>query len=130
MMTHVIQQIFSEKPTQIRKDTHGAFKLKQARLDFLLLSTEPVKNSTRNEILVYRSDHSLVMCPILIKLNEFTNGRELWKLYNFLCYDQEFLNINHKKYMKSKKALQKKWNWKKSETKNVWVVLSQLRLDG
>ena len=47
------------------------------------------------------------MCPILIKLNEFTNGRELWKLYNFLCYDQEFLNINHKKYMKSKKAMQK-----------------------
>ena len=56
-----------------------------------------------NEILAsHRSDHSPIM-PSL-KLNEFTNGKGLWKFNNSLFYDYEFLKIINKKLHEIKES--------------------------
>lgn len=75
--------------------------LKQARLDFFLIS-ENFMSSTHNiEILPgYRSDHSIVVLSIL--LNEFKKGKGLWKFNNSLLKDREYVETIQKCIQKVK----------------------------
>lgn len=70
--------------------------LKQARLDFFLISNAILNTVQKSEILPsYKSDHSPI--SLCLKLNELTHGKGLWKFNNSLLYDNEFLNtINQK----------------------------------
>lgn len=70
--------------------------LKQARLDFFLVSNTLLNMVQESEILAsYKSDHSPVL--LNLKLNEFTHGKGLWKFNNSLLYDNDFLKtINQK----------------------------------
>lgn len=65
--------------------------LKQARLDFFLLSDSMLNRI--NDVSIensYRSDHSPV--TLKMKINEFSRGKGLWKFNNSLLYDIEYVN--------------------------------------
>lgn len=66
--------------------------LKQARLDFFLISESFMSSVQNVEILPsYRSDHSLIVMSI--SLNEFIKGKGLWKFNNSLLKDSEYADI-------------------------------------
>ena len=66
--------------------------LKQARLDFFLVS-ESLLNSVNKADIVpsYRSDHSMI--TVSLKLNNFEKGKGLWKFNNSLLFNQDFINM-------------------------------------
>ena len=66
--------------------------LKQARLDFLLVSECFMPNVLNVDTLPsYRSDHSTVV--LSFKINEFKKGTGLWKFNNSLLKDLEYAKI-------------------------------------
>ena len=65
--------------------------IKQARLDFFLISEPIVLDVKQADILSsYRSDHSPV--SLSIRLNEFQHGKGLWKFNNSLLEDEIYLD--------------------------------------
>ena len=65
--------------------------IKQARLDFFLISETIMQNVNDLEILPsYRSDHSTVV--LSLELNEFVKGRGLWKFNTSLLKDKDYVN--------------------------------------
>ena len=69
--------------------------LKQARLDFFLISEILLTNvqdcTIENS---YRSDHSPVR--LILKFNDYTRGKGLWKHNNSLLYDREYVDSINK----------------------------------
>lgn len=64
--------------------------LKQARLDFFLITENLMPSAQKVDILPsYRSDHSTVV--LSIKINEFKKGSGLWKFNNSLLRDSEYI---------------------------------------
>ena len=76
--------------------------IKQARLDFFLISDTLISNVRSCKILSsYRSDHSMI--TIKIELNEFKRGKGLWKLNNSLLHDQNYIELVKKTLLETKK---------------------------
>ena len=66
--------------------------IKQARLDFFLISENILCNILKSSIEPgYRTDHSFP--NIVLKINEFKKGRGLWKFNNSLLMEKEYLNL-------------------------------------
>ena len=65
--------------------------VKQARLDFFLLS-EAIMPSVKDIKIIpsYRSDHSSVV--LSLEINEFKNGKGLWKFNNSLLKDKTYVD--------------------------------------
>jgi len=67
------------------------FPLKQARLDFFLISSVLDTDIVSTNIkLGYRTDHS--MSTITLKLGKFECGQSYWKFNNSLLKDIEYVN--------------------------------------
>lgn len=80
--------------------------LKQARLDFFLISTSLITQVKKCDILTsFRSDHSPIM--LVLKLNEFKHGKGLWKFNNSLLNIPEYVQSinNHIDEIKKQYAL-------------------------
>lgn len=76
--------------------------LKQARLDFFLISTSLITQVKKCDIITsYRSDHSPIM--LLLKLNEFKHGKGLWKFNNSLLNIPEYVQSINKHIKEIKK---------------------------
>ena len=66
--------------------------IKQARLDFFLISETLMQSVNDLEILPsYRSDHSTVV--LSIEINDFVKGKGLWKFNVSLLKDKAYINI-------------------------------------
>ena len=66
--------------------------LKQARLDFFLVSNEMTDLTQGCNIRAgYRSDHSIIKMDI--EINKFTIGKGVWKFNNSLLKNLEFVNL-------------------------------------
>jgi len=77
--------------------------LKQARLDFFLISSELLNLIDYADILPgYRTDHSMVIIG-LNKCNSITRGRGSWKLNNDLLKEEEYVKIVKDSITKVKK---------------------------
>ena len=67
--------------------------LKQARLDFFLISQSFFNYQVHDVKIInsYRSDH----CPIILqlKLNDFILGKGLWKFNNSILYEMDYVEI-------------------------------------
>ena len=82
-------------PNVNRYTWRKANPMKQARLDFFLVSSSLMKEVKSSDIMTcYRSDHSPIF--ILLKLNEFKHGKGLWKFNNSLLKDIEYIECINK----------------------------------
>ena len=88
-----LKDIFREMyPTLIRYSWRKRNPLKQARLDFFLISESLLSLTTCVQYdSSYRSDHSPAV--ISLKLNEFIRGKGFWKFNNSLLYDKDFVSL-------------------------------------
>lgn len=80
--------------------------MKQARLDFFLISASLLKEVKSSDIMTsYRSDHSPVY--VSLKLNNFKHGKGLWKFNNSLLKDIEYIKCinNHIDQIKQQYAV-------------------------
>ena len=76
--------------------------LKQARLDYFLISENIMQNVKSSKIEVgYRSDHSIV--TLMSTFDGFMHGESYWKHNNLLLTDKEYLNIINKHITEPKK---------------------------
>ena len=88
-LSDVYREIYPEK---IRYTWRKPNPLKQARLDFFLISNSLLNMVQANDILAsYKSDHSPVV--LSLKLDNFTHGKGLWKFNNSLLHDYEYIKI-------------------------------------
>ena len=86
-LSDVYREIYPEK---IRYTWRKPNSLKQARLDFFLISNSLLNMVQANDILAsYKSDHSPVV--LSLKLDNFTHGKGLWKFNNSLLHDCEYI---------------------------------------
>ena len=78
-------------PDQKRYTWRKTHPLKQARLDFILISQSLVQKVQNCDILSsYKSDHSPVL--LNLKCNDFKHGKGLWKFNNSLLKQQKYLD--------------------------------------
>lgn len=73
--------------------------IKQARLDFFLISEEPMSIVSQVKILPgYRTDHSLLFLEL--QIDDFKKGKGFWRFNNSLLKDYDYIlqikNINSK----------------------------------
>lgn len=94
--TYGLVDIFREHHEDIKRYTWRKHNpLKQARLDFFLVSENLLSSSISSNIEPgYRSDHSNP--KIVLKLNKFKKGKGLWKMNNSLLHDKEYLDLINK----------------------------------
>ena len=84
--------IWRDQHTEEKKFTWHGPNLKQARLDYFLISSDLVNYVKNCEIgISYRSDHSPV--SLLINFVDQPRGRGTWKFNNSLLSDPEYINI-------------------------------------
>ena len=63
-----------------------------ARLDFFLITENILSNLKNCKVEPsYRSDHSMIILEL--ELNPFIRGKGLWKFYNSLLYDIDYINM-------------------------------------
>ena len=97
-LSDVYREIYPEK---IRYTWRKPNPLKQARLDFFLISNSLLNMVQANDILAsYKSDHSPVV--LSLKLDNFTHGKGLWKFNNSLLHDYEYIKIINKTILQVK----------------------------
>ena len=66
--------------------------VKQARLDFFLISESLMHNISNVDIIPsYRSDHSTVL--LSFQINEFKRGSGIWKFNNSLLKDNDYIKV-------------------------------------
>lgn len=94
---------FREHNPDIKRFTWRKKKpLKQARLDFFLISDNLLPSLNKSNIeSSYRSDHSIT--TLQLTFNDFQRGRGLWKFNNSLLNDIEFLDTIKNKILDVKK---------------------------
>ena len=96
METCQLTDVYTKKCRELHPDDRiytwrKAYPIKQARLDFFLISEPIVLDVNQADILSsYRSDHSPV--SLSIRLNEFQHGKGQWKFNNSLLEDVIYLD--------------------------------------
>lgn len=83
-------------PTLKRYTWRRKNPLKQARLDFFLVSEETINFVKKTKIETgYKSDHSIITLTLV--LDNFQHGKSLWKHNNAHLKDEEYLKVINKK---------------------------------
>ena len=79
-------------PDLQRYTWHKKNPFKMARLDFLLITENILSNLKNCKVEPsYRSDHSMIILEL--EFNPFIRGKGLWKFYNSLLYDIDYINM-------------------------------------
>lgn len=132
--THNLLDVFREiNPEKLRYTWRKPNPFKQARLDFFLISQSLLSMVEECNILTsYRSDHSPVM--LNLKFNEFKHGKGLWKCYNSLLQDIEYIEAIQQ-IVSNKKAYYSLPIYNKSNIENItdgeiqFIIDDQLLLE-
>lgn len=93
---YIIDPFRENYPTLKRYTWRKKNPLKQARLDYFLVSESIMQHVTKSSVESgYRSDHSIV--TLELNFTNFSHGKSYWKHNNSLLTDIEYVTIINKK---------------------------------